>query len=146
MVSIPILREYLAAEFAPCLQPGRLPFTPSLERLIDDIVFLCFFVGNGTYIAGCCAMILVLFCPVVILPPLSRISQTTVFSVSHFPLLTDFLPHLPSLDIRDGALDFLFNVYKRLLPSLGDYITNHGGNVNLSHVDVILANVSKALL
>jgi 5'-3' exoribonuclease 2 len=45
------------------------------------------------------------------------------------------------LDIRDGALDFLVNVYKRLLPSLGDYITNHGGQVNLSHVDVILAEV-----
>jgi 5'-3' exonuclease len=53
----------------------------------------------------------------------------------------DFLPHLPSLDIRDGALDFLFNVYKRVLPTLGDYITNHGGEVNLSHVDVILAEV-----
>ena len=48
---------------------------------------------------------------------------------------------MPSLDIRDGALDFLFNVYKRILPSLGDYITNHGGQVNLSHVDVILAEV-----
>jgi len=32
-------------------------------------------------------------------------------------------------------------VYKRILPSLGDYITNHGGQVNLSHVDVILAEV-----
>lgn len=53
----------------------------------------------------------------------------------------DFIPHLPSLDIRDGALDFLFNVYKRVLPSLGDYITNHGGQVNLSHVDVILAEL-----
>jgi 5'-3' exoribonuclease 2 len=51
------------------------------------------------------------------------------------------LPHLPSLDIRDGALDYLFNVYKRILPSLGDYVTNHGGQVNLSHVDVILAEV-----
>lgn len=48
---------------------------------------------------------------------------------------------MPSLDIRDGALDYLFNVYKRILPSLGDYITNHGGQVNLSHVDVILAEV-----
>lgn len=56
-------------------------------------------------------------------------------------IVKDFLPHLPSLDIRDGALDFLFNVYKRILPSLGDYITNHGGQVNLSHVDVILAEV-----
>ena len=51
------------------------------------------------------------------------------------------MPHLPSLDIRDGALDYLFNVYKKILPSLGDYITNHGGQVNLSHVDVILAEV-----
>jgi len=98
-VSIPTLREYLANEFRQCLQPETLPFTPSLERLIDDVVFLCFFVGN------------------------------------------DFLPHLPSLDIRVGALDFLFNVYKRVLPSLGDYITRSGGNVNLSHVDVILAEV-----
>lgn len=98
-VSIPTLREYLANEFAPCLSPGRIPFQPSLERLIDDIVFLCFFVGN------------------------------------------DFLPHLPSLDIRLGALDFLFNVYKRILPTLGDYITNHGGQVNLTRVDVILAEV-----
>ena len=96
-VNISTLREYLAFEFKECLE--GLPFTPSLERLIDDIVFLCFFVGN------------------------------------------DFLPHLPSLDIRDGALDFLFNVYKRLLPSLGDYVTTHGGQVNLSHVDVILAEV-----
>ena len=98
-LSIPILREYLAADFAGCLNPNNMPFQPSLERLIDDIVFLCFFVGN------------------------------------------DFLPHLPSLDIRDGALDFLFNVYKRVLPTLGDYITNHGGQVNLSRVDVILAEV-----
>jgi len=98
-VSIPILREYIAADFAQCIDPGRITFAPSLERLIDDIIFLCFFVGN------------------------------------------DFLPHLPSLDIRDGALDYLFNVYKRILPSLGDYITNHGGQVNLSHVDVILAEV-----
>lgn len=98
-VSIPVLREYLAVEFAVVLRPGYLPFAPSLERLIDDVVFLCFFVGN------------------------------------------DFLPHLPSLDIRDGALDFLFNVYKRLLPAMGRYITESGGKVSLRHVDVILAEV-----
>ena len=100
-IAIPILREYLANEFASCITPGRtvLSFEPNFERLIDDIVFLCFFVGN------------------------------------------DFLPHLPSLDIRDGALDFLFNIYKRLLPSFGDYITKSGGNVNLSYVDIILAEV-----
>jgi len=99
-LSIPILREYLRAEFSSL---ERVTFRKgvqlSFERIIDDFVFLCFFVGN------------------------------------------DFLPHLPSLDIRDGALDFLINVYKRILPTLGDYITNHGGEVNLSHVDVILAEV-----
>ena len=55
-ISIPILRHYLANEFKACLIPQQpnpnggppigLPFAPSLERLIDDIVFLCFFVGN----------------------------------------------------------------------------------------------------
>lgn len=98
-ISIPILRDYLAVEFADCLSPEKLPFRPSLERLIDDIVFLCFFVGN------------------------------------------DFLPHLPSLDIRDGALDYLFNVYKSVLPSLGDYITKSGGNVHLPSVSVIFEQV-----
>jgi 5'-3' exoribonuclease 2 len=98
-VAVPILREYWQFEFADCLDPTRLPFAPNFERLVDDVVFLCFFVGN------------------------------------------DFLPHLPSLDIRDGALDYLFNIYKRLLPSLGDYITSSGGVVNLSLVDVILAEV-----
>jgi len=52
----------------------------------------------------------------------------------------DFLPHLPSLDIRDGALDFLFNVYRRLLPAMG-YITESGGRVNLQKVDIILGEV-----
>ena len=125
-VSIPILREYLAADFAQCINPARLTFPPSLERLIDDIVFLCFFVGNGKFIRYLDFLLNPLFLSSSLLVSFCRV---------------DFLPHLPSLDIRDGALDYLFNVYKRILPSLGDYITNHGGQVNLSHVDVILAEV-----
>jgi len=98
-LSVPILREYLEYEFEELLE--RVPFTADLERVIDDVVFMCFFVGN------------------------------------------DFLPHLPSLDIRDGALDYLFNVYKRILPKLGGYITNHGGDVDLSRVNVLMKEVAK---
>jgi 5'-3' exoribonuclease 2 len=87
---IKILREYLSYEFGSLKE--FLPFPYDLERIIDDFVFICFFVGN------------------------------------------DFLPHLPSLDIRDGAIDFLVEVYKELLPSMGGYITNPDGVVNLRQV------------
>ncbi|KAL4110434.1 hypothetical protein PRIC1_002125 [Phytophthora ramorum] len=95
---IATLREYLQVEFEPLSRV--LPFEYDFERVIDDFVFLCFFVGN------------------------------------------DFLPHLPSLDIRDGALDFLILIYAKLLPAMGGYIAD-GGHVNLSRVDVILAEVGQ---
>ncbi|CAH0492522.1 unnamed protein product [Peronospora farinosa] len=95
---IATLREYLQIEFEPLSH--ILPFEYDFERIVDDFVFLCFFVGN------------------------------------------DFLPHLPSLDIRDGALDFLILIYAKLLPAMGGYLTD-GGHVNLSRVDVILAEVGQ---
>ncbi|CAI5721635.1 unnamed protein product [Peronospora destructor] len=95
---IATLREYLQIEFEPLSHV--LPFEYDFERVVDDFVFLCFFVGN------------------------------------------DFLPHLPSLDIRDGALDFLILIYAKLLPAMGGYLTD-GGHVNLSRVDVILAEVGQ---
>ena len=42
----------------------------------------------------------------------------------------DFLPHLPSLSIREGGLDLLLVIYAQLLPRLGGYLT-HDGNVQL---------------
>ena len=48
-ISIPVLREYLAFEFQEC---NHVPFKEvSFERLIDDVVLLCFFVGTYTYCA-----------------------------------------------------------------------------------------------
>jgi len=35
----------------------------------------------------------------------------------------DFLPHLPSLEIREGAIDTLITIWKRCLPMMGGYIT-----------------------
>ena len=99
--------RYLEAEFSPLAKEGVLTgvdketsveFAYDFERIVDDFVFLCFFVGN------------------------------------------DFLPHLPSLDIREGALDMLMIMYMRQLPSMGNYLTN-GGDVNLSCVDIFLGVV-----
>lgn len=78
----------------------ELPYAFDFERIIDDFVFLCFFVGN------------------------------------------DFLPHLPSLHIREGAIDAIMVIYKHLLPSFGGYLTSNGV-IDFSKVDVLLADIAK---
>jgi 5'-3' exoribonuclease 2 len=98
-VKIAIVREYLYLEFKDVKLPKGFAF--DFERIVDDFVFLCFFVGN------------------------------------------DFLPHLPSLVIREGALDAIIFIYKNLLPSLGGYLTNGKGGLNFSEVDVLLDDLAR---
>ena len=97
-VKIAVLREYLLLEFKDL--KDKLPFGFDFERLVDDWVFLCFFVGN------------------------------------------DFLPHLPSLQIREGALDAILVMYKNCLPSLEDYLTKQG-KINFSVCDVLFKDIAK---
>ena len=95
-VKIAVVREYLHLEF----KDLQLPFQFDFERLVDDFVFLCFFVGN------------------------------------------DFLPHLPSLQIREGALDAIMVMYKNALPSLDGYLTEQG-RINFSNCDVLFRDIAK---
>ena len=99
LLRIETLRQYLRHEFSPLAQPHGLPFPFDLEALLDDFVFLCFFVGN------------------------------------------DFLPRMPSLDIREGGLDLLLLLYTRLLPSLGGYLLKDG-EVNLNRVKLLVGRVA----
>lgn len=77
-LKINTLRDYLALEYSDL----ALPFAYDPERLIDDFVFLCFFVGN------------------------------------------DFLPHMPTLDIREKGIELMLHVYRRELPKLNGYLSN----------------------
>jgi 5'-3' exoribonuclease 2 len=105
-----VLREYLDLEFrhdlereiaaaASSSQPGGAAGVAyDLERVIDDFVFLCFFVGN------------------------------------------DFLPHLPTLDIREGAIDYIIEVYKTDLAHVG-YITSGAGDVDFDRAKRMLSRI-----
>ena len=94
------LREYLQREYTDgALDWSTVPGGFDLERVIDDFVFLCFFVGN------------------------------------------DFLPHIPAVEIRDGAIDMLIYSYKALLPTLGGYITD-AGRVHLPRAETVLREVA----
>lgn len=91
-----VLRQYLAED----LKLAGITFEWDLERVIDDWVFMCFFVGN------------------------------------------DFLPHLPSLEIREGAIDRLIEIYKSTVQKTGGWLTD-SGRVNLERVQLIMVDLGK---
>lgn len=66
---------------------------------------------------------------------LERAIDDWVFMI--FFVGNDFLPHLPSLDIREGAIDMLLEIWRRQLPQMGGYLTDNG-RVDLEKAQYIM--------
>jgi len=49
----------------------------------------------------------------------------------------DFLPPLPTVDINEGSLDSMFNLYRQLLPTLGGYLT-YAGELHRGRLEVFM--------
>ena len=98
LLSVTILREYLALDLTPPVLPAT--FSIDRERIFDDFVFMCFFVGN------------------------------------------DFLPHSPTLEIREGAIDMLMTIYKQELGNLGGHLVEDG-EPNLRRVGQFIRAVAQ---
>uniref|UniRef100_A0AC35UBQ5 5'-3' exoribonuclease n=1 Tax=Rhabditophanes sp. KR3021 TaxID=114890 RepID=A0AC35UBQ5_9BILA len=71
---------------------------------------------------------------------LERVIDDWVFLC--FLVGNDFLPHLPSLEIREGAIDMLVKLYKRMLDQCGGYLTDNGEviMVRIAHILEELGN------
>lgn len=54
----------------------------------------------------------------------------------------DFLPHLPSLEIRENAIDRLVELYKKCVYKTGGFLTD-SGDVNLERVQLIMNDLGK---
>lgn len=52
----------------------------------------------------------------------------------------DFLPHLPSLDVRDNSIDLLVKLWKKCLREMNSYITCDGV-LNLQNVEILMAQL-----
>ncbi|KAG4303410.1 hypothetical protein PCK1_000374 [Pneumocystis canis] len=54
----------------------------------------------------------------------------------------DFLPHLPSLDIHEGAIETLGNIWKEKLHEMGGYLTMNG-YIDLKRAEIILQTLGQ---
>ncbi len=54
----------------------------------------------------------------------------------------DFLPHLPSLDIREDGIDTLIAIWRDNIPAMGGYLTKDG-HVDLERAQFILNGLAK---
>ncbi|KAI9736649.1 MAG: 5'-3' exoribonuclease 2 [Cirrosporium novae-zelandiae] len=54
----------------------------------------------------------------------------------------DFLPHLPSLDIRENGIDTLIAIWRDNIPTMGGYLTKDG-HVDLTRAQLILQGLAK---
>ncbi|KAI0028225.1 hypothetical protein K488DRAFT_89959 [Vararia minispora EC-137] len=54
----------------------------------------------------------------------------------------DFLPHLPDLHIHENGLEKLFDVYMKVLPSLGGYL-NDSGVISMPRLQAILDEMAE---
>jgi 5'-3' exoribonuclease 2 len=70
---------------------------------------------------------------------LERVVDDFVFMT--FLVGNDFLPHMPTLDIGDGAFDLLFNIYKEQRDSWGynQYLTERGDSMDAGRLAVFIA-------
>ena len=71
---------------------------------------------------------------------LERIIDDFVFM--GFLVGNDFLPNMPSLKIREGAIDALIYLYKKIWPEMGDYLTNGEGQLNLNSCEKLFGKLS----
>jgi len=69
---------------------------------------------------------------------LERVVDDWVFLC--FLVGNDFLPHLPTLKIFEGAIAMLMKFYKQLLPTFEGYITENG-QVDLQRFEMIMLEI-----